>query len=70
MAKHHPAPRPQRTRAHVIASQSANYIERFIVHEGHTVDRSENDYGYDLFLFTGILQTLEIQVTRGRTSVQ
>jgi len=52
VAKHHPPPRPRRTRAHVIASQSANYIERFIVHEGHTVDRLENDYGYDLFLFT------------------
>jgi hypothetical protein len=36
----------------VIASQSANFIERFVVLEGHTVDRSENDYGYDLFLFT------------------
>jgi hypothetical protein len=36
----------------VIASQSANYVERFVVHQGHTADRSESDYGYDLFLFT------------------
>jgi hypothetical protein len=36
----------------VIASQSVNCVERFIVVEGHTAERVENDYGYDLILFT------------------
>jgi hypothetical protein len=45
-------PRKQRTRAHVIADQSINYVERFIIDEGHTAQRLEKDYGYDLLLFT------------------
>jgi len=45
-------PRKQRTRAHVIADQSLNHVERFIIDEGHTAQRVEKDYGYDLFLFT------------------
>jgi hypothetical protein len=47
-----PAPRKQRTRQHVIADQSVNYVERFIIDEGHTTQRLEKDYGYDLLLFT------------------
>lgn len=47
-----PAPRKQRTRQHVIAAQSANYVERFILDEGHTAERLGSDYGYDLVLFT------------------
>jgi hypothetical protein len=47
-----PSPRKQRTRQHVIADQSVNYIERFIIDEGHTTQRLEKDYGYDLLLFT------------------
>src|SRR3954451_18567554 len=45
-------PRKQRTREHVIADQSVNHVERFIIDEGHTAQRLEKDYGYDLFLFT------------------
>jgi hypothetical protein len=45
-------PRKQRTRAHVIADQSVNHVERFIIDEGHTAQRLEKDYGYDLLLFT------------------
>lgn len=45
-------PRKQRTRTQVIADQSVNYAERFIIDEGHTVQRLEKDYGYDLLLFT------------------
>jgi hypothetical protein len=45
-------PRKQRTRQHVIADQSVNHVERFIIDEGHTAQRIEKDYGYDLFLFT------------------
>jgi hypothetical protein len=29
-----------------------NYVERFIIDEGHTAQRLEYDYGYDLILFT------------------
>src|SRR5262249_47645326 len=52
MAKKVVGPRKQRTRAHVIADQSVNYVERFIIDEGHTAQRVEKDYGYDLLLFT------------------
>ena len=45
-------PRKRRTREHVIASQSAVHIERFIAGAGYTAERVENDYGYDLVLFT------------------
>jgi hypothetical protein len=43
-------PRKQRTRQHVIADQSVNHIERFIIDEGHAAQRLEKDYGSDLFL--------------------
>ena len=52
MARPGPAPRKQRTRQHIIADQSVNYLERFIIDEGHTTQRLEKDYGYDLLLFT------------------
>jgi hypothetical protein len=44
--------RKRRTREHVIASQSVNHVERFIIDEGHTAERIASDYGYDLTLFT------------------
>src|SRR5271166_343697 len=44
--------RKRRTRQHVIASQSVNYIERFIIDAGHTAQRVEADYGYDLYVST------------------
>src|SRR5438270_13811830 len=47
-----PTPRKQRTRQHIIADQSVNYVERFIIDEGHTTQRLAPDYGYDLILFT------------------
>ena len=47
-----PKSRKQRTRQHVIADQNVNYVERFIFDEGHTAQRSAQDYGYDLILFT------------------
>lgn len=52
MARPIAAPRKQRTRQHVIADQSVNYVERFIIDAGHTVQRLSQDYGYDLILFT------------------
>jgi hypothetical protein len=45
-------PRKRRTREHVIADQSVNYVERFIIDEGHTAQRLYGDYGYDLVMFT------------------
>jgi hypothetical protein len=36
----------------VIADQSINYVERFIIDEGHTTQRLTPDYGFDLILFT------------------
>ena len=45
-------PRKRRTRQHVIADQSVNHVERFIIDEGHIAQRLEKDYGYDLLLFT------------------
>jgi hypothetical protein len=45
-------PGKQHTRQHVIADQSLNHVERFIIDEGHTAQRLEKDYGYDLALFT------------------
>jgi hypothetical protein len=45
-------PRKQRTRQHVIADLSRHHVEGFILAEGHTVQRLDRDYGYDLLLFT------------------
>jgi hypothetical protein len=54
LAKMIPAQSPlkQRTRNHVIASLSANSIERFFLLKGHTVFKREQDYGVDLFVAT------------------
>lgn len=52
MARHLPTPRKRRTRQHVIAAQSVNYVERFIIDAGHIAERVESDYGYDLILLT------------------
>jgi hypothetical protein len=52
MARKSFSPRKQRTRQHVIADQSVNHVERFIIDEGHTAQRLEKDYGFDLILLT------------------
>jgi hypothetical protein len=52
VARKSPAPRKKRTRQHVIAAQSVNHVERFIIDEGHTAERQLSDYGYDLVLST------------------
>jgi hypothetical protein len=52
MPRQIPGPRKQRTRQHVIADQSVNHVERVIIDQGHTAQRLERDYGYDLLLFT------------------
>jgi hypothetical protein len=52
MARRMLGPRKQRTREHVIADLSVNHVERFILEEGHTAQRMEKDYGYDVVLST------------------
>jgi len=47
-----PEARPQRTREHVIADLSMNFVERFIFEAGHSVMRVPADYGYDLLTQT------------------
>ncbi len=42
--------RKRRTREHVIADLSHNFVERFILEEGHVVQRMEMDYGFDLWM--------------------
>lgn len=44
--------RKRRTREHVIADLSVNYVERFILRCGWTVERSRYDYGIDLYMQT------------------
>ena len=45
-------PRKKRTRNHVLADLSVNYVERFLFEEGHTAQRLGSDYGYDLIAWT------------------
>ena len=52
MSKKKVAPRKQRTREHVIADLSVHHVEGFVLAEGHTAQRLERDYGYDLVLST------------------
>ena len=44
-------PRKRRTRQHVIAELSVNYIERQALLSGFSVERIEHDNGVDLMLF-------------------
>ena len=45
-------PRKRRTREHVIADLSVNYVERHALVCGFVVERVAHDYGIDLELFT------------------
>jgi hypothetical protein len=42
--------RPRRTREHVIAAQSHNYVEKFFIDRGHVVSRPGEDYGTDVLV--------------------
>jgi hypothetical protein len=46
------APLKKRTREHIIASLSANTIERYFLKRGHTVLKTDQDYGVDLMVYT------------------
>jgi hypothetical protein len=45
-------PRKRRTREHVIADLSVNYVERFVLRCGWTIQRSTPDYGVDFAMKT------------------
>jgi hypothetical protein len=45
-------PTKQRTRKHIIASQSLNHVEKFVYDKGYSAERVESDYGYDLIVST------------------
>ncbi len=44
--------RKKRSREHIIADLSVNYVERYVFLCGYSVERIEYDYGYDLVIFT------------------
>ena len=44
--------RPQRTKEHISYDKSHNYIEKFFIDKGHTVERPGADYGYDVLVNT------------------
>jgi hypothetical protein len=58
--------RPRRTKEHINASKSHNYIEKFFIDKGHTVDRPGADYGYDVLVNTydaeGYAESGEIRI--------
>ena len=43
---------PSRTREHWLADLSINHVERFLLLQGHSAQRVQFDYGYDLFMQT------------------
>ena len=58
--------RKRRTREHVIADLSVNYVERHVLLCGYTVEQPRHDYGYDLVLTTydanGEVESGEIRI--------
>ena len=57
--KSSPRRRKRRTREHVIADLSINFVERQVLLCGNTVERIQRDYGLDLILFTYDAEGLE-----------
>lgn len=58
----------KRTRQHIIEDLSRNYLEKFVLMQGHTVEVISHDYGYDLNLYTYDQNTGEIE--NGFSSIQ
>jgi hypothetical protein len=50
--KRQPRERKLRTREHVVADLSVNYVERQILLRGFAVNRLETDYGIDMLMLT------------------
>ncbi len=48
----HDSATPRRTRGHIIADLSVNYVERLILQAGHVPHGIHRDYGYDLTVVT------------------
>ncbi|MEC4818158.1 MAG: DUF4365 domain-containing protein [Scytonema sp. PMC 1069.18] len=60
-------PRKKRPREHIIADLSVNYVERYVLLCGYSVERIEYDYGYDLLVFT---YNAEGEIENGQIYVQ
>lgn len=52
MSREMPGQRKRRTREHVIAEMSVNYVERLILKRGFSLERIVHDFGIDALLFT------------------
>src|SRR5262249_34430035 len=46
------SPRKRRTRGHIVADLSVNYLERFVLRCGYVLQRVTHDYGLDLLMHT------------------
>jgi hypothetical protein len=60
-------PRKKRPREHIIADLSVNYVERYVLLCGYSVERIEHDYGYDLLIFT---YNAEGEIENGQIYIQ
>jgi hypothetical protein len=60
-------PRKKRPRKHIIADLSVNYVERYVLLCGYSVERIQYDYGYDLLIFT---YNAEGEIENGQIYVQ
>jgi len=73
VARRQPAGRKRRTREHVIADLSINFVERAALGCGCAVERKRNDYGIDLLIDTfdrrGEVEGGQIQVQVKATDV-
>lgn len=60
------APKPRRTRQHVIAAMGLIHVLKVFIDKGHTADQPGEDYGYDLIVETfdgsGYLEDGEIRI--------
>jgi hypothetical protein len=52
MPKKSSVKRKIRTQSHIYADLSVNHVERVALLQGHSVERVEHDYGYDMVVFT------------------
>ncbi|GAA6616675.1 DUF4365 domain-containing protein [Scytonema sp. NUACC26] len=60
-------PRKKRPREHIIADLSVNYVERYVLLCGYSVERVKYDYGYDLLIFT---YNAEGEIENGQIYIQ
>src|SRR2546430_828537 len=65
--KRQPYERKLRTREHILADLSVNFVERQILLRGYAVNRPDTDYGIDLFMLT---YTEEGEVENGHVLLQ